>query len=151
MTKRKTKRKEKSFISVDPGKQCGVAHFVDGDLWYCTACDPETVCDRIDMERPDAVVVEDLFPGAVAWKAIKTLVEIAGYICWHAKSKGISVYRYYPSQWHKVLGVKNRKENDYKKVSLQEASKYFGIKISNSNAADAINMGRWHLEKTKEK
>lgn len=114
------------------------------------------IIQNIQKLEPDIIVLEKDIVGSGKrqnMSTINTLVKLIGGIwgyCLQLNSNTTMDYtngdfkifytEYSPSEWRKLVGIKERKREECKKASIKRVKEKYGIEVDD-NEADAINIG----------
>jgi len=156
------------LIAVDPGLTTGIAvfarrHPIKPALLFARQIEirrrPSDYLDALDdaqsycdPERgPVQVVLESQYQGAGrSFPAIRSLIEIGGYIRYVSLARGCEVEEVMPATWQAVLRIRGCRliSAQLKALAQEVVTARYGHDIASigEHACDAICIGMWWLE-----
>ncbi len=152
-------KKDTIMISLDTSsKRTGWAMFVNGEYSSSGVYDFTSYKgnsdERIKMmvqyiirdfenKHPDIVVVEkDIVMNNMA--TINILTKIIGSIYGYCTIRDVFYFEFQPSEWRKLVGIKEKKRDKCKEASVQMIKEQLNKEVSDDEA-DAINIGQAYI------
>lgn len=151
--------KDTIMISLDTSsKRTGWAMYINGEYYssgiYDFSSYTGTTEQRIkimvqyiirdfEVKHPDIVVIEkDIVMNNMV--TINSLTKIIGSVYGYCIMHDVFYFEFQPSEWRKLVGIKEKKREQCKKVSIQLIKDKMNKEVSDDEA-DAINIGQAYI------